>query len=158
MRNVGDYIVFRKDVCEIVDIKENPFNHVMSYTLIPITDKSLKMNIPIDNASIRDLMTMDELNTLIQEIRDIPVIEVEDKQLEHEYKRLLNEGTNYDLVQIIKTTYLRNQKRLENNKKISDKDHRYFEMAENYLYNEVAKVLNIDVESAKNYIIEHVNS
>ena len=143
MRNVGDYIVFRKDVCEIVDIKENPFNHVMSYTLIPITDQSLKMNIPIDNASIRDLMTMDELNTLINEIRNIPVIEVEDKQLENEYKRLLSEGTNYDLVRIIKTTYLRNQKRLENNK--------------NYLYNEVAKVLNIDVESAKNYIIEHVN-
>lgn len=96
MRNVGDYIVFRKDVCEIVDIKENPFNHVMSYTLIPITDQSLKMNIPIDNASIRDLMTMDELNTLINEMRDIPIIEVEDKQLENEYKRLLNEGTNYD--------------------------------------------------------------
>ena len=28
MKNVGDYIVYQKDVCKIVDRKENAFSHL----------------------------------------------------------------------------------------------------------------------------------
>lgn len=129
----------------------------MSYKLVPITDTSLTMNIPVDNEFIRDLMTLEDINVLIGQIKDIPILLGEAKQLENEYKRVLNEGTNYGLVQIIKTTYERNQARIKNNKKVSEKDNRYFEMAEKYLYNEMAIVLNMTPEDVRNYVIEQVS-
>ena len=157
MKKIGEYVVYRKEVCEINDVKENPVNHVMSYKLVPITDTSLTMNIPIDNEFIRDLMTLEDINVLIGQIKDIPILLGEAKQLENEYKRVLNEGTNYGLVQIIKTTYERNQARIKNNKKVSEKDNRYFEMAEKYLYNEMAIVLNMTPEDVRDYVIEQVS-
>ncbi|MBD9074708.1 hypothetical protein EGP91_01710 [bacterium] len=157
MKKIGEYVVYRKEVCEIKDVKENPVNHVMSYKLVPITDKSLTMNIPVDNEFIRDLMTLEDINVLIGQIKDIPILLGEAKQLENEYKRVLNEGTNYGLVQIIKTTYERNQARIKNNKKVSEKDNRYFEMAEKYLYNEMAIVLNMTTEDVRDYVIEQVS-
>ena len=157
MKKIGEYVVYRKEVCEIKDVKENLVNHVMSYKLVPITDTSLTMNIPVDNEFIRDLMTLEDINVLIGQIKDIPILLGEAKQLENEYKRVLNEGTNYGLVQIIKTTYERNQARIKNNKKVSEKDNRYFEMAEKYLYNEMAIVLNMTPEDVRNYVIEQVS-
>ena len=157
MKKIGHYVVYRKEVCEIKDVKENPVNPVMSYKLVPITDTSLTMNIPVDNEFIRDLMTLEDINVLIGQIKDIPILLGEAKQLENEYKRVLNEGTNYGLVQIIKTTYERNQARIKNNKKVSEKDNRYFEMAEKYLYNEMAIVLNMTPEDVRDYVIEQVS-
>ena len=45
----------------------------------------------------------------------------------------------------------------KNNKKVSEKDNRYFEMAEKYLYNEMAIVLNMTPEDVRNYVIEQVS-
>ena len=156
MKKIGEYLIYRKEVCKVSDIKENNFTQKMCYTLIPESDKSLKMTVPVDNEHIRDLMTREEINELLSKIRQIPVIEMEDKLLEAEYKRLLNEEKIEDIIKIIKTTYLRNQNRINNNKKISDKDNRYFELAENYLYQEIATVFEISLEEAKEFVIESV--
>lgn len=51
---------------------------------------------------------------------------------------------------------MRNQERLSNNKKISEKDNRYFLMAENLLYEEIAAVLHISSQEAKEYVLSHV--
>ena len=61
-------------------------------------------------------------------------ISLEEKQIEQTYKELMKSGTHEDLVKIIKTTYLRNQMRILNNKKISEKDDEYFKRAEKYLW------------------------
>jgi len=156
MKKVGEYVVYRKDVCKVVEVKENSFNHMMCYSLIPVTDESLHLTVPVDNEHIRSLMTKNEIENFISTLSDIPVIDVDDKLLENEYKRLLNEESKEGLAKIIKTTYERNQERLSNNKKISDKDNRYFEMAEGYLYQEVATVLNMSFEDAKAYVINGV--
>ena len=41
----------------------------------------------------------------------------------------MQNGTHEDLIKIIKTTYLRNKERLDNNKKTTDKDNYYFNQA-----------------------------
>lgn len=156
-KNVGEYVVYQKDVCEIIDCKMNIYSHQECYGIVPIRDKSLKLNIPVTNTGIRELMTREEVESLIQDINAIPLIDADDKQMENEYKRLLNDGTPRDLIQIIKTTYLRNQIRLENNKKASDKDNRYFELAETYLYNEIATVLGLSYDDAKDYVVTKVD-
>jgi len=76
--------------------------------------------------------------------------------MEYEYKNLLSSGSHEDLVKIIKTTYLRNKERIDNKKKISDKDNRYFQLAEKYLYNEFSIVLGLTIEDTKEYVIDKV--
>ena len=56
------------------------------------------------------------------------------------------------MIRIIKTTYQRNQNRLKQNKKVGDKDQRYFEEAEKYLYQEFGIVLQLSEDETKEYI------
>ena len=75
----------------------------------------------------------------------------------HFFTQLLNTDNHENLVKIIKTTYLRNENRINNKKKISDKDDKYFNLAEKYLYNELSISLNETIENIKEYIFKIVN-
>lgn len=156
MKRVGDYIVYRRDVCKIIDLKK--YNNRDYYVLSPLNDISLHINVPVDNklGYIRDLMSKEEVSNLISKISSIELIDEEDRRLEFKYKELLDSGNHEDLVKIIKTSYLRNKKRLDNNKKISEKDKHYFDLAEKYLYNEISIVLNKDYEETKRYLISTI--
>ena len=156
MYEIGDYLVYLKDVCKIVDIKEKFLKNEDYYTLIPVNDNSLKLNVPINNKDIRNLITLSEVNQLIDNILFIEPIYIDDKLLEQEYKKLINSKNHSDLIKIIKTTYLRNKNRIDNKKKVSDKDKTYFELAEKYLYTELGIVLNKSFEETKEYIIKKV--
>lgn len=159
MKKVGEYVVYRKDVCKIVEIKENYTKGKDYYRLIPIDDETLHVDILIEeNTYLRDLISKEEVENIIKEIPNIEVISCKDKQLESVYKTLLNSNDLKDYVRIIKTTYLRNKEREENKKKQSDKDHHYFELAEKYLYNEFSIVLNKTYEETKEYVINEVEA
>lgn len=158
MKKVGEYVVYRKDVCKILEMKENYANGKDYYRLVPIDDESLHVDIPIDNSYIRDLISKKEVERIIKEIPKIEVIQCEDKLLEAEYKTLLNSNALENYIRIIKTTYLRNKEREVSKKKISDKDNHYFELAEKYLYNEFSIVLNKTFEETKEYVIEKVEA
>ncbi len=51
MKNIGDYIVCRKQVCKIMDIKND------LYVLKPIDDSSLTLQVPTNSKVLRDLIT-----------------------------------------------------------------------------------------------------
>ncbi len=159
MYKINDYLVYGKDVCKVCEIEEKKFNNEDYYLLRPIKDPTLKIEIPITNKNnkIRDLISKEELENLLNEIPKIETIKTNEKFLESEYKQLLSTGSHKDLIKIIKTTYLRNQKRLENNKKKTEKDTTYFELAEQYLYNEFSIVLGYDYDQTKDYIRKRVS-
>ena len=66
-------------------------------------------------------------------------------------------GTHEDLIKIIKTSYLRNEDRANNNKKLSDKDSRFFEQPEKHLYNELSISLGMTFDETKEYIINKIS-
>ncbi len=158
MLKVGDYVIYQEQVCQIKEQKINEFTNLESFILVPVTDSSLKLNVPVNNPNIKNLMTKEEIKNLIALMPSIPLIDIEDKLLENEYKRLYHSGSKEDLIRIIKTTYKRNQDRLNNNKKISEKDNKYFTLAENLLYSEIATVFGISLEEAKEYILANVQN
>ena len=158
MLNIGDYVIYQEQVCQIKEQKMNEFTKLESFILVPILDSSLKLNVPVNNPNIKNLMTKEEIKNLIALMPSIPLIDIEDKLLENEYKRLYHSGSKEDLIRIIKTTYKRNQDRLNNNKKISEKDNKYFTLAENLLYSEIATVFGISLEEAKEYILANVQN
>lgn len=157
MKNIGDYVIYRKEVCKVVEIKEKFFKDMDYYRLVPISDESLHLDVPVSNENLlRYLITKDQVEELIQKIPDINLIESEEKNLENEYKTLINSGNLEDYIKIIKTTYTRNKERIESKRKISDKDNHYFNLAEKYLYNEFSIVLNKSFEETKQYVIDNV--
>lgn len=156
MYKTGDYIIYRKDVCKITEIKEKLYHNQDYYKLTPINDTSLKLVIPINNKFIRPLINQAKIDSIIANIPNIKALETNDKYIEQEYKRLMSSGSHEDLIKIIKTTYLRNKERLDNNKKTTDKDNNYFKQAEKYLYTEFSVVMNISYEEAKEYVISKV--
>ncbi len=156
MYQVGEYLVYRRNVCKVVEIKEKFLNNLDYFVLIPLKDKSLKIEIPMTAKGIRSLISKEEVEKIIKSIPKIKTIQVNDKQLEQEYKRLLNSGTHQELIQIIKTAYLRNKERLEQKKKIGDKDNHYFEEAENNLYQEFSVVLGLTLEQTREYVLNKV--
>lgn len=153
----GDLLVYKKDVCKVEEVKTKYIKDIDYYVLSPIVDKSLKIQIPTNSQAIRTLISKERIEDIIRCIPTIEVIKSDTKTLENEYKQLMQKGTHEDLIKIIKTTYLRNKERLDNNKKTTDKDNYYFNQAELYLYNEFSVVLNLSYEQTKEYIINAVN-
>lgn len=146
MYKIGDYVVYKRDVCIIKDIVEN------YYVLNLIDDNTLTIKVLFKSDLLRNIITKEESENLIKSIPNIEIININDKLLEKEYKRLLSTGNLEDLVKIIKTTYLRNENRIINNKKIGEKDDNYFKKAERFLYNELSISLNKTYEETKEYI------
>lgn len=154
---VGDYIVYKRDVCKVKEIKEKYYNNTDYYVLNPISDDSLRINVPVDNDKLlRSLITEEEVKLIIKNIPNIDIIDEDDKMLETIYKDLLKSENHEDLIKIIKTTYLRNKDRVDNNKKISEKDNTYFNLAERYLYTEFSVVLNKSFDDTRDYVISEV--
>lgn len=157
MYKVGDYIVYKRDVCKVKEIKEKYYNNTDYYVLNPICDDSLKINVPVDNDKLlRSLITEEEVKLIIKNIPNIDIIDEDDRMLETIYKDLLKSENHEDLIKIIKTTYLRNKDRVDNNKKISEKDNTYFNLAERYLYTEFSVVLNKSFDDTRDYVISEV--
>lgn len=159
MYKANDYLVYKKDVCKVREVKKNKMNGLDYYILIPIDDDSLIIDVPADNRMgyIRDIISKEEAEKLINNIPNIkPLKNIEDKYIEKTYKELIYNGTQEDLIKIIKTAYLRNEERINNKKKISDKDSNYFNKAEQYLYNELSIALNMTFDETKKYVVNKV--
>jgi CarD family transcriptional regulator len=156
---VGEYVVYRRDVCKLIGINHNNSNDCY-YILIPVLDNSLKIEVPISNknGSLRPLINKERVNEIIKKIPDVEVLNCDDSRLiESEYKTLINSGELIDLVKIIKTTYLRNKEKVDKKRKTNDMDNTYFNLAEKYLYQEFSIVLDMSYDDTKRYIIEKVN-
>lgn len=156
MYKVGDFALYKRELCKIVEKKEM-FGQEY-YTLHLVKKEDLKISIPVreEKNLLDSIMTKEEIENLFLKIPSITTIETNSKTIENEYKNLLNSGKREDLVKIIKTTYLRNEKRKQEKKKISERDFYYFEKAEEYLYEEIGFVLNLTFEEVKDYLVHEI--
>lgn len=156
MYQINDYLKYGKDVCRVKEIEEKKFNDQDYYLLVPVKDETLKIEVPTTSDKVQDLISKDELESLINRIPEIEPIELEEKFMESEYKRLMSTGKYEDIMRVIKTTYLRNKIRKQNNKKLAEKDINYFQQAED-LFNEFSVVLGKSFDDTKNYVITKID-
>lgn len=158
MHKVGDFVVYKRDVCEVVGIKKSYFRGLDYFVLLPLNDKTLKIQVPTNNKFLRNVISKKKVIEIINNIPSIELIKTDNKLIENEYKRLLNSDKYEDLIKIIKTTYIRNKEREDSKKKISDKDKFYFEKAEKLLYSEFSIALNMTFDETKEYVTNKVIS
>lgn len=156
----GEYVVCgNKGVCVVEDITTLNITGVDKereyYILKPVYTSGSTVYVPVDSTkeSIRKVLEREEANKLISGIPDIPLITIaNDKLLEQEYRGCMKSNNCEEWVKIIKTIYLRKQKRLEAGRKVTAVDAKYFRIAEDNLYGELAISLDMPREEVENYI------
>uniref|UniRef100_UPI0040565D1B CarD family transcriptional regulator n=1 Tax=Acetatifactor sp. TaxID=1872090 RepID=UPI0040565D1B len=161
----GEYVVVgNKGVCAIDDITTLNISGVDKereyYILKPVYVPGSTVYVPVDAAqdSMRRVLTKEEAKHLIDEIPEIPLITItNDKLLEQEYRGCMKTNDCQEWIKIIKTIYLRKQKRLEAGRKVTAVDAKYFRIAEDNLYGELAVVLDIPRNEVQEYITGEID-
>lgn len=116
--------------------------------------------VPVDSAgkSMRRVLKRDEAQKLIREIPDIPLLAItNDKLSEQMYRECIKTNDCGELIKIIKTIYLRKQKRLQAGRKVTAVDAKYFHIAEDSLYGELAVALEMPKDEVEEYIAREMN-
>ena len=160
MFSIGDTVVCSNGVCRIEEI--GPLAGMGKsaagrsyYTLRPCFDDAARIYVPVDgdDNALRFALGRDEVKQLMDEIEDLDQINISDeKKREAEYKNAVNSKDPRKLIRIIKTMYFRRKARIESGKKSTAIDERYFRIAENRLYEEMALALSVDRDEVKGYI------
>ena len=156
----GEYVVCgNKGVCVVDDRTTLNLSGVDKereyYILKPVYVSGSTVYIPVDtaNGSMRRVLSREQVDELIHGIKDIPLLDTtNDKLLEQEYRDCIRANCCEELVKVLKTIYLRKQKRLENGRNVTAVDAKYFKMAEDTLYGELAISLSMPRESVEEYI------
>lgn len=161
----GEYVVVgNKGVCAVEDVTTLNISGVDKereyYILKPVYVQGSTVYVPVDSAkeSMRSVLTREEAQQLIDDIPQIPLITItNDKLLEQEYRGCMKTNCCEEWIKIIKTIYLRKQKRLEAGRKVTAVDAKYFRIAEDNLYGELAVVLNIPRNEVETYITSEID-
>lgn len=160
MFKVGDYIIYgNTGVCKVEDIgtlnKTGISNERIYYTLTPIYSESSKVFTPVDNKKIvmRPIITKEEAISLIDDMKNIETIDQEnDRNIEEVYKEELKSCNLREYVRLIKTLYVKKQDRISQGKKATGTSEKYFNIAEDMLYGELAVALNMNKEEVVKFI------
>lgn len=165
MYTKGEFVVkANTGVCVVEDITTRKLTEESDereyYCLAPIADSRAKVFVPVDSdkSNLRKAMDKDEAIALIHDIPNIRSTWISsDKLREQEYKNAMRSNNPVALVSIIKNLYLRNRERLAHGKKVTAVDDRYFKMAENALYSEIAHALEKNKDDMRQLIIDSIS-
>lgn len=161
----GEYVVCgNKGVCVVEDITTLNISGVdrerKYFILKPVYMAGSTVYVPVDSSgeSMRKILSHEEAKRLIEMLPEIPLITIaNDKLLEQEYRNCLKSNSCEEWVKIIKTIYLRKQKRLEAGRKVTAVDAKYSRIAEDNLYGELAVSLNLARNDVEEYIIREID-
>lgn len=159
----GSFVVNANNgICEISEVvtMNTTGEEKEYYVLVPIEEKTAKVFLPVDIAEkrIRPAMKKDEAWMLIREIKAVDETLVEnEKDREKIYKEAISSREPKRLIGIMKTMYIRRKQRLEDGKKITAVDERYFKLAENHLYSELAFSLGVQKSEVNQIIADNID-
>lgn len=160
MYKVNDVVVYRRNVCKIVGKHRSDFTGEPCYILVPYNnqDGSVRMQVPVSNKGghLRNLITKDEIQQLIKDTPNIETLVNKPANMKAQYASLLSSDDVKDLVRIIKTSYGRNQARIEQHKKLASVDDEYLQKAQKYLFDELSVALGMSFDESKRYFEEAV--
>lgn len=160
---VGDYLVYGSNgVCKVDAVGPLEMSGAakgLYYTLTPCYKKGSTIFTPVDNDKvlIRPVLTREEALTLIDEMAGTEALWINDeKRRELEYKAAVRKCDAKEFVRIIKNIYNKKAARQAEGKRLSASDERYFALAEDSLYGEIAIALDMSKEDARTYVISRV--
>lgn len=147
-------------VCRIEDIRTDPDGTY--YVLKPVYDEKATLFVPKGNERLekkmRRILSAEEIHQLIREMPEEESIWIQNEAVRKEkYKKILAEGDRRQLIQMIKTLYLRQQSQADKGKKLYKTDEKFMHDAEKMLYEEFAHVLSIQPEQVVPFITQEIH-
>ncbi len=162
----GDYVVCGNNgICQIQAITTLNISGVdktrQYYILKPVFSSGSTVYTPVDTAenTLRKAMNKEQATTFISSIPNTSLIPLADeKTLERTYKEYIRQNSSEGWLKLIKTIYLRKEKRLSDGHKVTAVDSRYFKLAEDFLYGELSIALNMSKDEVREHIIQTMNA
>lgn len=157
---IGDYVISGNNgICLVQDITTLNISGIDKnrkyYLLKPVFASGSTVYVPVDTAdtTMRKALSKEEALTVIRSIPDIPLIPLADeKTLERTYKEYIHQNSCEGWIKLIKTIYLREEKRILKGNKVTAVDSRYFKQAEDFLYGEFSVALDMTKDEVRTYI------
>ena len=149
MYEIGDYVIKANNgVCRIDDILHpdlpNADKNKLYYLLVPVENKNARLYVPTDMAETTLRKALSEAQAW-EIIHKIPEVEA-----------AIHSCSPTALISIIKNLYLRKKQRSAQGKKSTATDERYFKLAEDNLYAELAFALGKRKNEMRQLIAETV--
>ena len=163
MYEIGDYVIKANNgVCRVEDTLHPDLPNVdknrLYYLLVPLDNKNSRLYVPIDTAenSLRRALSEEEAWEVIEKIPEVEAAWIaNDKLREQTYKEAIHSCNPTALVSIIKNLYIRKKQRSEQGKKSTATDERYFKLAEDNLYAELAFALGKEKNQMRQIIAHY---
>lgn len=160
MFSVNDTVLYGiYGVCRIENIVENKIDGklVPYYELKPSRDERSTVFVPINNekltARMKTILSVDEIHELIRNMPGQDTVWIDsDSERRETYKQIISRGDRSEVIQLIKTLYLRRKLQNEDGKKLRAMDEEFLKGAEKLLYEEFAHVLNLQVKEVGPFI------
>lgn len=160
MFSVGDYVACgNKGVCTVEQITTLDISGVDKdekyYIMKPVYNSASTVYVPVALAeeSVRPILSLKEADSLVSDIPSIERIEITNEKLvETTYKGCVRSNDVREFVRLIKTIYDRRRKRLEAGRKETAVDAKYYRIAADFLFGELAISLDIPKNEVENYI------
>ena len=164
MFKVGDLIVYgNTGVCTVEKIGRPDLSGISDdkeyYTLLPYYSRNSRIFTPCDNDKVvmRPIMSKKEAEKLLREIPKIEILVITDEKKREEcYKETMKTCDCREFVSILKTIYNRKKTRLAEGKKVTASDERYYNMAEDKLFGELAIALGLEKSQMKTKIRDNM--
>ncbi|MFV0466277.1 MAG: CarD family transcriptional regulator [Lachnospiraceae bacterium] len=164
MFETGQLIVYGgTGVCEVdgIETREVPGTQdkKLYYTLRPVYSKGSKIYTPVNNEKVvmRPLITKSEANTLINRIGDMDILQEENMNLRDKmYKKILYSCDAESCTRIIKTLYIRKNKRQSAGKRVTANDAKYIHLTEEFLFGELALAIGVPKDEIQNVVTNEV--
>lgn len=160
MYSVGDLVSCgNKGVCRVDQITTLDISGVdkneQYYILKLVYNSASTVYIPVALAdeSLRPILTKAEAEKFIANIPSVKCLDIaNEKLIENEYKGCVRSNNTTELVKLIKTIYARKQKRLDAGRKETAVDAKYFRIATDFLFGELALSLDIPKNEVEGFI------
>lgn len=160
-----EYIVYGvTGVCKVKDISSLEMKDIskdrLYYILQPVHAKEEKIFTPVDNTKItmRRVLSKNEASRLLDQIPEIEELWVDNEKLREErYKAAMKSCDCREWIKVIKTLYTRKQHRIQQGKKLTSVDERYFHKAKENLYSELAVALELEENEVEEYIVNRLD-
>lgn len=164
MFQVNDHVVFgNHGICVIKSIGKLDLTIAdrgrLYYTLEPLYAQKNTIYTPVDNdkSDMRPAITREEALQLIDRMPEVETVWIMDeKRREEQYKEIMKKNDCMGWIQIIKTLYLKKQKRLAEGRKNTARDDLYLKLAEDFLFRELAAALQVEKDQVHELINRRV--
>lgn len=160
MFKVNDTVMYSNfGVCKIVNIGSQNFSGQDSlyYTLYPVYEDKTTIYCPVDSdkIKIRKLLSAQDVYKLIKCMPDETEPWTENDHLrKDEQNTIIGQGDHRELIKLIRTLYFKRDEKNKQGKKFHAADEKAMCDAEKLLYQEFAKVLNIQPDEVVPFITD----